>query len=156
MAQAISKLKSKLISLCNNSSWKELGRVDLVNISSTTLSTVETEVLCFKLKFATGIKNHDMGQLIDINYRHYDSDFHKGFVQGIITASTNCQTDELTLPRRYLAALQTLSSNHNIIILPSDKGGGGMVMASVYNQKLTDLLDDNNTVSLYVLRIPTD
>ena len=105
----ISKLKSKFMSLCNSSSWNYLNRVDLVeNISSTRLSTVETEAFSFRLKFATRIKNHDMAKLNDINYRHHDSDFYKGFVQGIIAASTNSQTDERTLPGRYIAALKTI------------------------------------------------
>ena len=39
----ISKLRSKFISLCNNSRWKKLGRADLVNnISSINLSPTET------------------------------------------------------------------------------------------------------------------
>ena len=84
-----------------------------------------------------------MGKLIDINYRYYYSDFHKSFIQGTIAASTNCQTDKQILPRRYLAALKTLFSNKNIIILPSDKGDGVVMESSV--QKLMDLLDNNNT-----------
>ena len=40
----------------------------------------------------------------------------------------------------------SLSSKNNIIILSSEKGGSVVVMdSSVYNQKLVDLLDDNNT-----------
>ena len=113
----ISKLRSKFISLCNNSCWKNLGRADLVNnISSISLSPIETEALNFGLKFATGIKNHDMGKLINTNYKQHDSDFHKGFLQAIITASTNCYSDELTLPKRYITALKSFSSNHNIVI----------------------------------------
>ena len=53
----ISKLRSKFISLCNNSRWKKLDRADLVNnISSINFSPTETEALSFGLKFATGIK----------------------------------------------------------------------------------------------------
>ena len=84
------------ISLCNNSRWKKLGRADLVNISSINLSPTETEALSFGLKFATGIKNYDMGKIINTNYKHHDSDFDKGFLQGIIAASTNCHSDEPT------------------------------------------------------------
>ena len=103
------------------------------------------KALSFRLKFATGIKNHDMGKLTDINYRYHDSDFHKGFAQGIIDASANRQTDELTLPRWYLAALMTLSSNSTPIISPFDEGVGVVIDSAVYNQKLMDLRDDNNT-----------
>ena len=132
----ISKLRSKFISLCNKSRWNNLGRADLVNISSISFSPVETKALSFRLKFATGIKNH-MGKLINTNYKHHDFDFHKGFLQGIIAASTNCHSDELTLPNRYITALKSLSSNHNIIISLSDKCGGVVIMEStVYNQNL--------------------
>ena len=138
----ISKLKSKFISLCNNSRWKNLSWADLVNnISSVNLSPTETEALSFGLKFATGIKNYDIGKIIDSNYKHHDSDFHKGFLQGIIAASTNCHSDELTLPNRNITALKSLSSNPNIFISPSDKGGGVGIMDSTdYNQKLMDQL----------------
>ena len=72
-----------------------------------------------------------------MNYRHLDSDFHKGFVQGIIAASTCCQTDEHILPRRYIAALKSLSSYNNIIILLFDKDGCVDIMDSIFfNQKL--------------------
>ena len=61
-----SKLQSKFISLCNKSCWKDLSRADLVkNISSISLSSVATKALSFKLKFATGIRNHDMGKLFN-------------------------------------------------------------------------------------------
>ena len=82
------------------------------------------EALRFGLKFATGITYHDMGKLINIKYRHYDSDFHKGFVQGFIAAK------EIKQPRRYIAALKSLSSDHNFTISPSDKGGSVVVMDS--------------------------
>ena len=52
----ISKLKSKFMSLCNKSCWKDLGRVVLVNISSIKFSAVEMEALSLVLKFATWIK----------------------------------------------------------------------------------------------------
>ena len=118
----ISKLRSKFISLCNNSCLKNLGRADLVNsISNVNLSPNETKALRFGLKFATGIKNYDIGKLINTNYKHHDSDFYRGLLQGIIAASTNCHSNELTLPNRYITALKSLSSNHNIVISPSDR-----------------------------------
>ena len=70
------------------------------------------EALGFGLKFATGVKNYDMGKLLDIYYSHHDSDFCKGFVQGIITVSINCQNDEHILPMRYQAALTDLAANY--------------------------------------------
>ena len=108
----ISKLRSKSISLFNKSCWKNLGRADLVNnISSISISPIETEALSFRLKFASGIKNHDMGKLINTNYKHHDSDFHKGFLQGIIVASTNCHSDELTRPNRYYLPTRPLGKD---------------------------------------------
>ena len=142
----ISKLKSKFIFLCNKSCWKDLGRADLVNnISSISLNSVETKAFSFGLKFATGIRNHGIGKLINTNYWHHVSDFHKGFIQGIIATSINYHSDELTLPNRYMIALKSLSSNHNIVISPSDKGRGVVMDSTICNQKLMDLLGDNNT-----------
>ena len=61
-------------------------------------------------------------------------------------SSTNCHSNELTLPNRHITALKSLSSNHNIVISPSDKGRAVVIMDStVYNQKLMNLLGDNNT-----------
>ena len=78
-----------------------------------------------------------MGKLIQIT--NTMTDFHKGLIQGIIATSTNCHSDERTLPNRYKTALKSLTSNHN-------KGGSVVIMDStVYNQKLTDLLINNNT-----------
>ena len=81
------------------------------------------------------------------------TNFHKGFLQGIIAASINCHSDELTLPNRCITALKSLSSNHNIVISPSDKSGGVVIMDStVYNQKLMDLLRDIR-LDFYVTKI---
>ena len=68
-----------------------------------------------------------------------------------------CHSDEPTLPKRYITALKSLSSNHNIVISPSDIGGGVVIMDStVYNQKLMDLLDDNNTYEQISLQTITN
>ena len=73
---------------------------------------------------------------MNTNYKHHVSDFHKGFIEGIIAASTKCHSDDLPLPNRYITALKSLSSNHNIVISPSDKSGGVVIMYSmVYNKK---------------------
>ena len=83
-----------------------------------------------------------MGKLINTNYKHHDSDFYKGFLQSIIAASTNCHSNELTQPNRYITAL---TSNHNIVISPSDKDGGVVMDSTVYNQRSMDQLGDNST-----------
>ena len=124
----ISKLKSKYISLYNNSYWKDSGRADLVEmISSIKLSSAETEALSFGLKFATRIKNNDMEKLIDLNNRHHDSNFHKYL-------SHYCCFHQLPYrwTYRYITAFKSLSSNHSIIISPSDKGDGVVVDSSDY------------------------
>ena len=95
-----------------------------------------------------------MGKLINTNNKHHATDFHKGFIQGIISASTICHSDELTLPNRYITALKALSSNHQIILSSSDKCGSVVIMDSmVYNQKLMDLLGDSNTDEQISLQI---
>ena len=121
------------------------------------LSPTETEALSFGLKFATGIKNHNMGKLINTNYKYHDSDFHEGYLQGIIAASTNCNSDEMTLSNRYITALKFLSSNPNIVISTSDKGGDVVIMDStVYKQTLMDLVGDNNTYEQISLQTITN
>ena len=56
----MSRINNNYISILRSkfkSCWKNLGMADLVNnISSISLSPVETEALSFELKFATGIK----------------------------------------------------------------------------------------------------
>ena len=47
---------------------------------NTKLSTVDMEALQFVLEFFTGIKNQNIVNLINKNYRHNDSDFMKGFI----------------------------------------------------------------------------
>ena len=64
-----------------------------------------------------------------------------------MAAYTKFQTDELTLPRRYLPALSTLSSKNNIIISPSYKSGCFVMDSTFYSHKLRDLLN-NNTYEL--------
>ena len=124
-----------------------MGRAYLVNnISRISLSSVETEILSLRLKFATGIRNHNIGKLINTNHRHHDCDLNKGCTGSMIATSTYCHFDDLALPNKYITALKCLSSNHNIVISSCDKDRGVVIMDStIYNQKSTDLLDDKNT-----------
>ena len=62
--------------------------------------------------------------LIILDYRRNDSDFMNGFIQGIITATTNFNHDDHSLPIGLFAALRILSKNENFINTPSDKGNG--------------------------------
>ena len=68
-------------------------------------------------KFATRVNNINILSLINLIYRHNDSDFNNGFIQGLLTS-------DLALPRKHIAVLRDLSRNYNIIISFSDKGGG--------------------------------
>ena len=54
----------------------------------------------------------------------------------------------------YITALKTLTSYHNIVISPSDKGGGVVIMDfTVFNQKLMHLFGNNNTYEQISLQI---
>ena len=115
----------------------------------------------FSLIYCTFVKKkyHEKNVSVDIywkintDYKHHDSDFHKGFLQGIIAASSNGHSDEPTLPNRYITAIKYLSSKPNNVISPV-KGGGVVIMDStVYNQNLMDLLDDNNTYEQISLQL---
>ena len=84
-----------------------------------------------------------MGKLVDMNYKHHDLDFLKGFVHDVIAASTNCQTEH-TLPRRYIAVLKSLPPNNDIVISPFDKGGSFVFMDSTINKTTLQNVDKNN------------
>ena len=75
----IQNLKNKLHSLCTNNQWKNMGQTDvIINIFSTPLTTYESETLKFRTKSSIGLyKKHDLQNIININYRHTDSDFEK-------------------------------------------------------------------------------
>ena len=62
-------------------------------------------------------------------------------MQVLITAITNANTNDPTLPRRYTAALKALLKN-NVIITPSDKSEGVVIIdLTQYNNKPTELLE---------------
>ena len=79
------------------------------NILNIQLSTVETEALQFGLEFDTGVNNLNIVNLININFKYNNSDSNKGIIQGLITATTNINTDDYALPRTHIAALRILS-----------------------------------------------
>ena len=124
-----------------------------------TLTNDETIALSFVLKFATGIRGADTTDTVMKNYRFGDSDFTKGFIQGIIYAS-HTTVDEPSLPRRYLSALQELSKRRDIHISPADKGGGIVIQnLTDYNSKMENLLQDTTNyepVSLNTINTATD
>ena len=78
------------------------------------------------------------------NYRNCDTDFPKGFVQGIILTSVS-QPNDSSLPKRYVQARSNLTQNSNIIISPNDKSGGVVIMHKHrYVDKINSLLEDTN------------
>ena len=65
--------------------------------------------------------------LVTMNYRLRDTDFQKGFIQGIISATTS-NDKETTIPKRHIDALKELQINPSITITSSDKGGSVVIM----------------------------
>ena len=106
----ISKLKDKLKILCDNRRWRNIDIIQ--NISDIALTPVELEALQFGLKFTTGINKLNIINTIKKNYKHNDSDFHKGFIQGIIAATTTNQKNASTLPRIYNSSKEMIIKQH--------------------------------------------
>ena len=50
------------------------------------------------------------------------------FILGLNAVTTGINTDDYALPRRHIVVLRNLSRNDNIMITPSDKGGGDFIM----------------------------
>ena len=139
--------QQKLHSLCTRSPWKNIGRKDLVlNLSNTSLNPIEEEALSLGLKFATGHPKFDLADIISANYKHTDSNLNKGFIQGIIAASTTPGHTTPSIPYRYSIALANLAKNEHLTITSADKGGGTVIMNTIdYNNKMLDLLNDTST-----------
>ena len=139
-------LSKKLTILCNKSKWNTIGRPELITNISTYLPTkTEIQALSLGLKFATGLPNHSITNLISKNYRQTDTEFFKGFIQGILTTTTNSSNHDTTIPKRFSIALKKLANNTNLHITSSDKGGGVVIMdRNTYINKMNSLLEDNN------------
>ena len=118
-----------------------------MNLSSRTVSDYETEALALGLKFDSGKDKYSFADHLERNYRWYDSDVEKGYIQGILTCCKALSDKEPgSLPRRYSKALRDLSSDNDIIVTQADKGGGIVIMDKVsYIQKMQDLLSDEET-----------
>ena len=69
-------------------------------------------------------KKHELLDFVNKNYRHTNSDFSRGFIQGLIASTTNHHSPTQNLLRRYITALTNLVKNKNISITSLDKGGG--------------------------------
>ena len=139
--------EKKIKELCENSRWKEIGNQDLItNLSNTELNNYERESLSLGLKFATGTESHtSLMELFKKNYRTQDSEFDRGFIQGILISNYKQNPDPI-IPKRYIDALKNLSKNNNIRITPSDKGGAIVIMNTVdYISKMQTLLSDSTT-----------
>ena len=140
----ITSLQGKINQLCKNSKWKTIGRADLItNLSSYSPSPTELEALGLGLKFATGANNNNISHLLYKNYRQSDSEFNKGFIQGILSVTSLPSDAETTIPKRYMIALKNLAKNNNIKIMSADKGGGIVIMdLHEYTNKIHALLRD--------------
>ena len=142
------QLENKLSRLCTSSSWKTAGNTGLItNLSNRPLRQVETEALSLGLKFDTGKSSNRYLDDIIRNTKYNDSDIDKGFKQGFTTClSALAGSSRPVIPRRYLVALRDLARNSDIVISPSDKGGGVIILdRTTYESKMNELLSDNVT-----------
>ena len=121
----------------------------VLNLTNFQFSTTEIEAFSLGLKFATDIYLNITTNTILDNYRNCDTDFSKGFIQGIILTAIS-QTNESSLPKRYRQALSNLTQNPNIIIIsPADKSGVVVIMhKQSYIDKINSLLEDTNTYEI--------
>ena len=103
------------------------------------------EALQFGFNFATRVNNLNIVNSINFDYRYNDSNSNKGFIQELLTATTNVNEDNLALPWRHRAALRDLSRNNKTIITP-DNGDSVVIMDS------TDY--DNKLIITLILKIP--
>ncbi|XP_076057224.1 uncharacterized protein LOC143034761 [Oratosquilla oratoria] len=82
------------------------------------------------------------------NYNYKDSEFDRGFIQGVLLASLS-EIKEPVIPKRYIEALKKLASDDHIYISSADKGGGIVILdKSTYNTKMEILLKDTNTYEM--------
>ena len=74
-----------------------------VNTNDFTLSRIY--IVALKgLKFATGVINLNIVNLIQSFYRHNNSDFLTWIYKGLFVVTTNVNKDDLALPKRYIVA----------------------------------------------------
>lgn len=79
-----------------------------------------------------------------MNHKMKDTNFDKGFVQGIITATIGTG-DKATLPQGYVKALEKLSRHKNItIITPNEEGDVIILATNIYNKKKIQVLLHRN------------
>ena len=103
-------------------------------ISNTSLKRYQKPYnLDSNLQWITGKK--EPLDIINMSYRHTDSNFNRGFIQSLITSITNHHTPTHNLPRRYITALTNLAKNKNIIIISLDKGRGIAILDTMNNIK---------------------
>ena len=83
----------------DKSKWKHIGHPKrILNQTNCQIFTNKSETLSLGLKFATDIYKNIITITILSNYWNYDTDFFKGFIQGIILTTFNqmnhhCQKD---------------------------------------------------------------
>ena len=143
-----SRLNRKLRTLCENSPWKEVGNADIMtNLSTRQFSDDEKDALALGMKFDSGKDRSTYMEHVQRNYKSNEDDVEKGFIQGIILcckALADSEPDKL--PRRYMRALKSLPDDPSIVITPTDKGGGVVIINKTdYVTKMKELLNDNAT-----------
>ena len=142
------KLKRKLKTLCDTSTWKDAGNVEIVtNLSTRRLSAYEKEALALGFKFDTGRDKNQYVDHVRRNYKWNEDDIEKGFIQGLLMcckALADKEPDKL--PKRYITALKTLANDSSVIITQADKGGGVVIIdKNEYVNKMKELLEDSDT-----------
>ena len=66
------------------------------NISDIVLTANKTQALSLGLKFATGSGKPDIANIVSRNLNYNDTDFDKGFIQGIIAATLSHDNEAVT------------------------------------------------------------
>ena len=110
------KQSNKLFRLLEESKWKHIGCPEMVvNLTNFQFSTTKMEAISLGLKFATGIYKNITTNIILDNYWNCDTNFSKGFIQGIIL-TTLSQPNESSLPKRYTQALPNLTQTWSSLL----------------------------------------
>ena len=145
-------LNQKLNNLCKNSAWNKYSNTDsVINLSSKNLTNNEIIVLglglSFNLEPDKSDKLNTISSMEKLLYRYRENISEPQHVRGLIAPTLlSYDKGEQVLPCRLNNALKNLRSNHDIKILPADKGGKIVILDNnEYIDKAQSLLDDDNT-----------
>ena len=81
--------------------------------------------------------------VINSNYYGQTSDIDRGFAQGIaVTSLAAAKQFPVSFPRRFMKTLKEMGKDLDLAIVPSDKGGGCVILDRVdYDSKVLNLLN---------------